>query len=131
MPNTLTAEETDYSFKSRVTGEKEFQFSMEGMMATVRNRIHDDPPNLEIDVDRKPDHIDVEINVGESIVVTGNVHALAVHRNNEGTMVAHIYNLHDWDELTQENMAVGMAYDGTWMSGENNNAVQLTGRETW
>jgi len=41
-----------------------------------------------------------------------------------------VYNLHDWDELTEDNMSVGMAYD-TWMDGDNPRPVRLTGDEAW
>jgi hypothetical protein len=133
--STTASKDTDYSFQSEVTGKDEFHFEMEGMKAKVK-RVHDDSTRIfDIQIEEKPDHVDVEINVGRSIVVTGNAHGLVVgnapSEYRKDSMVAHIYNLHHWEEITDQNMAVGMAYDGTWMDGAEPCKVRLTGEEKW
>jgi hypothetical protein len=129
QPVLVDEENDDYSFESEVTGQNEFRFEMEGMKAKLEYLGEDSETPFRLTVEEEAGHVDITRNDGKSIALVGDVHALSARALGE-TFNAHIYNMHDWDELTQDNMAVGMAYD-TWMDGSEPRSVKLTGRETW
>jgi hypothetical protein len=119
-----------YSFKSKVTGKNEIFFEMEGLAARLEYMGEDARIPFHMIIEDHADHIDIERkNDGNVITLVGNRHAVNAQALGE-TFNAHVYNLHDWDELTEDNMAVGMAYD-TWMDGDNPRPVRLTGDEAW
>jgi hypothetical protein len=119
-----------YSFKSKVTGKNEVRIEMEGLTGKLEYMGEDARFAFHLIINEHADHVDIERkNDGNVIVLTGDRHAVCARALGE-TFNAHVYNLHDWDELTEDNMAVGMAYD-TWMDGDNPRPVRLTGDEAW